>query len=468
MGASAKSPANAGLPPFRKDASLDRLAERFNVAQFVSFAPSSLGPQQQFSRLADSPANTAFGSVKTALEALFQHASEGTINIRSYNEDQPQSREFLYGLKTVDEALAALTRLSSENLFTIANETIDVSDGGVSGVAMGEIVEFGPDTTPRGVERGGFASLPSHWASTIFSAVYGVSPDFDVAGSNRVEFSLHPAPRGFRRTSVLYWELSESEAFPARLVDARWPNDFSRMVGDKAYGLLVAWAAGLPIPRTTVIGRRVAPFSFGADTGSNEVWLRTCPREQQPGLYTTVRGWQDPFALLAKEDPSHTAIASVLSQQAVPAAWSGAAIETTDGALIVEGIRGSGDALMLGAAQAEELPRDVRDAIVLMHSRLKSLIGDVRFEWVFDGEAVWLVQLHRGATSSIASVIVPGEAEEWTVFHLESGLEALRELLGRARRGTGVLIDGPVGLTSHIADVARKAGIPTRIRIAGG
>jgi hypothetical protein len=463
MGASGHSPVSEKLSPFRKDASLDRLADLFNVAQFVSFAPSPKGPVQQFSRLADASPNVRFGSTADAVRELFRKSAEGTVNVRSFDEDRPQSREFIYGLETADDVLSALSRLSAEGLFTIANETIDVSDGGVSGVAMGEIVEFGPDTTPRGVEKTGFATLPRDWAQTVFSIVYGATPDFDFATRNRIEFSLHPRARGYRQTPVLYWELGESGAFPAKLADARWPNDFSRMIGDKAYGLLVAHAAGMPVPRTTVIGRRVAPFTFGEPTGSNETWLRTCPTEQQPGRFSTFHGWKDPFLLMEQEDPGHDAIASVLSQASVPAVWSGAAIETSDGELVIEGVRGTGDRLMLGAAAPAELPPEVKGAVTALHGLLRHRVGDVRFEWVFDGRKTWLVQLHRGATASSATVIVPGEASEWVIFHAADGLEALRDIIRNLPVGAGIVIDGAVGLTSHVADLARKARIPTRI-----
>ncbi len=462
MGASGKYPANEVLPPFRKDASLDRLADRFNVAQFISFGPSLNGPIQQFSRLADMIPNSRFASPADGIRELFEKSAEGTVNVRSFGEERSQSREFIYGLQSADDVLSAVSRLSSEGLFTIANETIDVMDGGVSGVAMGEIVEFGPDTTPRGVEKGGFATLPRDWAETVFSIIYGASPDFDFAAGCRIEFSVHPAARGYKQTPILYWELGEAEAFPARLADVHWPNDFSRMIGDKAYGLLVAHAAGMPVPRTTVIGRRVAPFAFGEPTGSNEFWLRTCPKEQQPGKFSTFLGWKDPFLLMSQEDPAHMAIASVLSQSAVPAAWSGAAIEAADGSVVIEGVRGRGDQLMLGAVAPADLPANVRTAVLALHGFLRQRVGDVRFEWVFDGDKAWLVQLHRGGTGSSASVIVPGDANEWVTFRTAGGLETLRELIHSLPAGAGILIDGPVGLTSHIADLVRKAGIPTR------
>ena len=103
-----------------------------------------------------------------------------------------------------------------------------------------------------------------------------------------------------------------------------WPNRFSRLLGDKAFGLLVADLLGLPVPATTVVGRRVAPFGFGRPTGGGERWLRTCPAEPVPGRFMTQRGWRDPFALLAAEDPSGTDLVAVLAQEGVRARWSGA------------------------------------------------------------------------------------------------------------------------------------------------
>src|SRR4029453_19591588 len=94
-------------------------------------------------------------------------------------------------------------------------------------------------------------------------------------------------------------------AGPARLgARLTWPNRFSRFLGDKVFGLLVADLLGLPVPATTAVGRRVAPFSFGRPTGSGERWLRTCPAEPVPGRFLTQRGRRRPFAPLAVEDPS--------------------------------------------------------------------------------------------------------------------------------------------------------------------
>ena len=238
------------------------------------------------------------------------------------------------------------------------------------------------------------------------------------------------------------------------------------MVGDKAYGLLIGHLAGLPVPRTTVISRRVAPFIFGASTGTREIWTRTCPSEQVPGHFTTVRGWIDPFKLLRAEDPNHVAIASVIAQEGVAATWSGAAICDADGELHVEGVPGAGDAFMLGRQAPQELPPDVLSAVETLYQRTSAQLGAVRFEWAYDGRIAWLLQLHRGRTVSSGTTLVPGDAAEWKSFDVREGLEALRRALTMIPSGYGLLLEGEVGLTSHIADVVRKAAVPTRMRLA--
>lgn len=450
------------VPAFRKDQKLDYLAQRFNVAQFVSFGPSSGEPPQQFCRMADLSPNHLFHDLPSAIEALFQRSAEGMVNIRSFSEEQAQSREFLYGLKTMDDAVGAIRRMAAEGAYCIANETIDVSDGGVSGVAMGGLVEFRPDSTPRGVEGPGFASLPLEWAETIFRTVYGFEPDLKLGENARIEFSLHPEPRGWKKSHVIFWEYGNADTLD-REVQATWPNDFSRMIGDKAYGLLVAQAIGLSVPRTTVIGRRVAPFIFGSDTGSSEVWIRTSPNVQVPGKFTTAKGWLDPFRLVQSEDPEGSVLSSVLSQQSVNALYSGAAIEQSDGVLVVEGARGSGEAFMLGAAAPEELPAQVIESVQEVHQRLRLPLGSVRFEWVFDGAKVWVVQLHTGMSQSLGLTIVPGEPQQWRRFKVSSGLEMLRQLLESLPANTGIEFDSAIGRSSHMADVVRKANVPARI-----
>lgn len=451
---------------FYKDQSLDVLADKGNVAQFISFQPAPDGRlRQRFSRVAGFQVNHVFESVEEAVETLLRTSSELSVNIRSFEPNDPRSKEFVYGMRSPEEVLDNLSRLAQSGLFLILNETIDVSDGGVSGVLQGGVIEFAPDDTPRCVEKPGVASLPFAMGMRILETVYGFRPDLQSADNERIEFSIHPRIRGWRQSHTLTWEreLGIEGRATAKL---SWPNRFSRHLGDKAFGLLVAHELGLPVPRTVVIGRRVAPFSFGVDTGCSEVWTRTCPATPQPGLFTTVKGWIDPFALMAKEDPTGTEIASVLCQAAIQAEYSGAAIVSGDGNLIVEGRRGEGDRFMLGLDLPEDLPSAVVTDVKSIFADLSIALGPVRFEWVHDGKQLWIVQLHRGATSTNGDILVPGESERWERIDAAMPLESLRAAINALDEGVGLTIVGDIGLTSHIADVIRKAGRPARLEHA--
>jgi len=418
--------------------------------------------RQEFSRILGFSPNERFKSAREAISALFERSAAHSINLRSFTPDNPQSREFIYGIRSVEDALAAAVRLGSAGLFIIVNETIDVHDGGVSGVLMGDVIEFTPDDTPRGVEKSGFASLPRNWGIAILATVYGFSPDLDVPRASRLEFSIHPKKCGWRHTNTLGWEYEKIAPFYAS-PKLSWPNRFSRMLGDKAYGLLIAHTAGLPVPRTTVISRRVAPFSFGRITGSTETWIRTSPAEQNPGKFATAKGWLDPFRLLQHEDPNGDQISSVLCQSAVSAAFSGAAIVTADGHFVIEGKAGEGESFMKGESRPEVLPAQVTAEVTELFETAKRMLGPVRFEWAYDGQTVWLLQLHRGATQSTGHVILPGNADRWIWFDAAAGLGVLRQTIASLDQGAGLIVAGEVRLTSHIADIIRRAGIPAKI-----
>ena len=98
-----------------------------------------------------------------------------------------------------------------------------------------------------------------------------------------------------------------------------------------------------------------------------------------------------------------------------------------------------------------------------IYADIVSAIGAIRFEWVHDGQRVWIVQLHKGGTNSAAAMLVPGEAAEWVVFNASRGLDELRHFLGELPTDVGVRIEGEVGLTSHFADLLRKTKRPARI-----
>ena len=442
-----------------KDEVLDSLAAQANVAQFVSFGP---GPQPplRFSRMLGEEPNRPFASMRDAIERLLWLSNTGSVNIRSYLPESPKSNEFVYGLQSIDEALSSLARLAGEGMYTIVNETIDINDGGVSGVIVDEVLEFAPKDTPRAVEKPGIAAFPCELGLRVLKTVYGFAPSRPPRGT-RLEFSLHPVRVGSRQEHVVLWEAQLAKGLTSAPLPV-WPNNFSRAIGDKAFGLLVAHAYGTLVPETLVISRAVPPFRFGTSTGTNEPWIRTAPLEPVPGRFTTQRGWTDPFQLLISDDPGGQHLAGVLVQEGVAARFSGGSMTTREDDVVVEGVEGFGESFMQGAD-----PSSLPDAIVAgvrdVHRRLASVLGPVRTEWVADGEAVWVVQLHRGASQSSGRVIVPGATERERQFDIGLGLEALRSLVEEvAETGEGVVLVGDAGITSHFGDVLRKANVPSR------
>lgn len=447
-----------------KDAILDSLARHGNVAQFVSYAPDL---RQRFARVLGLTANYRFACLEEAVGRLLERSVEHSVNVRSFDPSSPKSKEFIYGLRNKETVASTVQRLASQGLFTIVNETIDVDDGGVSGVALGDVIELAPGDTPRAVEKPGILQMPRALAERLLEIVYGFRAQLRYPLSRRVEFSIHPLRRGFRNEHTVIWEIEQIGRVHLQ-ASLHWPNRFSRHIGDKAFGLLIAELAGLPVPHTIVIGRRVPPFSFGRETSSNETWIRTCPVEQVPGKFTSRRGWIDPFKLMNDEDPSGTEIASILAQAGVDARYSGALIATQDidgsTKLTIEGISGFGDEFMVGKKAPERLPKRVLREVESLYRDAESFLGPVRFEWVADGKMAWVVQLHRGATVSNGSVVYPGTPDEYLHFDIRRGLEELRHLIGRVGdTNKGIALVGEIGITSHFGDVLRRAKIPSRI-----
>jgi hypothetical protein len=443
-----------------KDDVLNDLARRANVAQFVSFGPDLV---QRHAWIRGFQPGHRFDSLDEAVAAILAASPEGSVNVRSWEPESPKNRSFLYGRRHAGEIRDELRRLAAEGLYTILNETVDVEDGGVSGVAFGDTLEFAPGDTPRCVEKPDAAAFPRDFGLRLLETVYGFRPALPAKTEPRVEFSLHPMRRGYRREHTILWEMEAPGPAPSA-PRVSWPNRFSRHVGDKAFGLLMADALGLPVPRTRVIPRGLAAFSFGTLTGTSETWLRTCPREQIPGRFTTRHGWTDPFRLLQEEDPGGDLIASVLAQEGVEARYSGALVTTADGEPLIEGVAGFGDEFMLGRRPPEELPPEIAGSLRDLYRRAAGRLGAVRFEWAHDGARPWILQLHRGTTEAMGRDVFPGDASCYHSFEISQGIDALRELIVRVEgTGEGIVLVGRVGVTSHFGDLLRRARIPSRI-----
>jgi hypothetical protein len=443
-----------------KDERLAQVAAKQSVAIFASFEPESVH-LRYFETSGDLGTKS---DLSACIRMLLRESREHRLNVRSFSVGDTKGSPFIYGLETVEAVVKAVRELASLGLYTIVNETIDVHDGGVSGVRIGNVVEFLPDTTPRGVETGESVQMSVAMAEGLLSTAYGFGVSLPGDRGERVEFSLHPSRVGTRHSHLLTWEV-EDVASPMPEPRVSWPNAFSRLVGDKTFGLLVADYLGANVPRTTAMPRRLAPFVFGTPTGTGEKWLRTAPAEQQPGRFTTLDTWDDMYDLVKREDPE-SEIAAVLAQEAVASVFAGATTSLDDGTILVEGVRSSGNLFMLGEAPSVLLPAEVVQQVEAVVKSLSLRLGPVGTEWAYDGERVWILQVHI-ATPIARGAISAGEATEWRDYYPSEGLSALRALIEEIEgSATGVLVKERIGITSHVGDLLRKHGIPARFDVS--
>lgn len=451
-----------------KDEMLNSIVEQGgNIAQFVSLGPTG---KQRFARVRGFSPQKRFGSIKKAVEAILQ-AGAPFVNIRSFLLEKPDGNPFFMGrngFETPQKVAAKVRELIAQGYYVIINEEIDINDGGFSGVILGNVAEFATRDTPRCVEKSGCAVLPRLVMLNMAWMIYGKRINIPYDRTYRVEFSAHPAPVGYAKQNQIIWQIeatSSGKDIPEP--KPNWPNRVSEDMGDKAYGLLIAHVYGFWVPYTKVVGRVIPPFEFGKETGSPEpCWRRTCPKVQQPGLYTTKHGQLDPFALMQKEDPESTQIAALIFQDDVEALYSGAVITDSAGGLIIEGGRGYGDNFMIGIdAPDSGLPKHVVDLVENIWEKACEVFGPVRFEWCYDKcGGLWTLQLHTGQSASVGNIIYPGEPENFKIFDVRLGLEKLRLLVAEAQRDNfGIILKGNVGITSHFGDLLRRNKIPSRL-----
>lgn len=461
-----------------KDEKLDYLVTNkiANVAQFISFEPNP-DLKTRFIHINNFD-NNKETAIKKLIEKLILSAPSKAVNIRSFSEKAMKGNKLVYnkGINDIAEIIDTIKENSSNNKYSIVNENIDINDCGVSGVALGDVIEFSPEDTPKCVEKEGVCSLPREIGLKILQSVYGFSPDIKFDNNYRIEFSIHPNRQGVKKQHTIIWEYEFYEKVDYQR-KISWPNNFSRFIGDKVFGLLIADSLGIMVPKTTVISRKIAPFTFGIETGVNEKWIRTCPIKKEPGKFYTGSSWIDPFKLMDEEETkgsNQINIASILSQDAVDALYSGASFVTENEEWdLIEGVSGNGDKFMVGEQSKLKLPTEVIEEVKSLNNKIRNHhkeLGDVSIEWVYDGNTVWLVQLNqlRGDNkhkNSDSNIIVHGSPSHYEKVFVKDGLDSLRNKIDLLKdKNIGIELIGNVGVTSHFGDLLRLSNIPSILK----
>lgn len=442
-----------------------------NIAQYISFG-SIEEDKPRFVHISNYT-HTNNCTNRDLIEKLIYSSQSKSVNIRSYSPNIMKGNKLISNkrIEDIDEILSIIKDNRLEGKYSIVNESIDINDGGVSGVVLGDIIEFSPKDTPKCVDKEGVCTLPREIGFDILEKIYGFKPEINFEPHYRVEFSIHPKRQGVNKEHTIIWEYEYYNNISHESIIS-WPNNFSRFIGDKAFGLLIADIFGLRVPRTTVIPRAVAPFTFGKETGSYEKWIRTCPIIKEPGKYYTGDSWVDPFKLMNLEETkgcNSVNIASILSQDAVEPIFSGGAIVKKNSDYdIIEGVIGKGDSFMIGNESIYKLPKEVVNEVKKLNNKIRSYykyLGEVSIEWVYDGKVVWVVQLNQLKVSGNNNIIVEGNPAYYEEFDVKNGLDVLRKTItDLGGKNIGIELVGDVGITSHFGDLLRQSNIPSKLR----
>ena len=117
-----------------------------NIARFIS-----VSPENKIRHVWIDENYISSTDLKENIINLINISSSKSVNIRSFSEESVKGNRFVYGkkLEDIDEIMQIINENCVDGKYSIINETIDVNDGGVSGVIMGNIIEFSPNDTPR-------------------------------------------------------------------------------------------------------------------------------------------------------------------------------------------------------------------------------------------------------------------------------------------------------------------------------
>lgn len=411
------------------------------------------------------------------IKDLLKNSLDNSVNIRTYTDDmKSKGNPFVYGLRDLESILRGIIDLREQGYNLILNETIDVNDGGVSGVLLNGVAEFAPFSTPRSVENDAVCRLPSLVAVKMLSDVYSLEgrtlEDIEKLESmsregKRIEFSIHPNEVGY-----LVWDIEDMESnkkLDLRLLNqcimVPKNNKFSEMLGGKTFNLLLLNSMSIDIPKTTVVSKFLPPFTFG-NKGNRNVWTRTSPKYKLPGKYITEKGYISPSELLSEENPT------VLYQREIDVLYSGSALYKGENApLVVEGVRGFGTKFMVGNVPPEKLPFEVMDKVRETVKSLKSTFDKhgicnptFTVEWGYSKyEEVEIFQLNFTEDTGRGHMIVrpSSSVKNYKEYHTSEGLDNFRDFLQSISEYEGVKLIGNVGITSHFCDILREEKIPS-------
>ena len=313
---------------YKDEMLMAKVKEGFNVAKFIGIGPGNTGePVVRMMALSkDSIVDNVFGrdyDWEAKVETLY-NLCNGLLSVRTYLPEKHSGNPFKPELTDLQEIKDYVVQFIADGYHVLVNEGLPFANYEVSGVMHGDLIEMSPNDSPRCVEKEGNCRVPTDMGlsilMTMFNSINATSGLYKFSGTDtRVEFSIYPYKCGVYDTNCIIWEAEDfsgkKELVPSAPDMVVWPNNLSKVIGDKAFGLLVcdhilnkyASTEDIFVPYTYVVNENFGVFTTG-DTLSlfngNDFWYRTCPAVRKPGKLPTKYGQANIFALHSDETPS--------------------------------------------------------------------------------------------------------------------------------------------------------------------
>jgi hypothetical protein len=470
---------------YKDEMLMEKVKAGCNIAKFVGIGPDKSGaPSVRMLALSrDEIVDDAIGqnyNWEAEVEKLY-NLCNGLLSVRTYLPEKHSGNPFKPELTDLQEIKNYVCQFIAEGYHVLVNEGSPFANYEVSGVMHGDRMEMSPNDSPRCVEKEGNCVVPTKMGIHILNTIFNSSSVTDTLErfentKTRVEFSIYPYKCGVFDNNCIIWETEDfskrPDLVPGQPSVISWPNNLSKVVGDKAFGLIICdyiisnfgVLCDVAIPYTLVVNENFGVFPIGDPLGSsddNDWWYRTCPAVRKPGKLPTKYGQANIFELHSAETPS------VIQQMDVGAEYSGSFIKATNGICVVEGVKGHGDKFMVGEQTGSDVPKHVMVTVEKIANLLEDFLGDtVEIEWASDGDQMLhILQLSVGNTIKSLDVIVPGKFNKDTAVYFDADTQTLQDLeqiIANYNSDGGILIKGRFGLTSHLAHLLIDSGIPSK------
>lgn len=151
-----------------------------NIARFIS-----VNPDMEIRFINIDGNYERKGTLKECIVDLINISNSKSVNIRSFAKDSMKGHKFVYGktIEDIEGIIEIIKENSSNGKYSIINETIDVNDGGVSGVVLNNVIEFAPNDISSNEK--GTARSPDLRPYYFLKHFYYCEGNFRICGSRK-------------------------------------------------------------------------------------------------------------------------------------------------------------------------------------------------------------------------------------------------------------------------------------------